>query len=412
MLYSHNRCTRCILTQRLTDLLTGPDGTVRSPLQPLIQSLTGVDNPATILIWLHHSTSARLLVQLAATDQPINHAVLDNLPPSKALYYVRDVLVTTGILPARDEHLERVTGFTDHLLVGVPAGHAAIIKPYTHWYLIRRARNRSRRRPTTKNSAAGLRASVRAALLLLIWLDNHQLTLATLTQPSLEDWLAANPTRQRYLQPFIAWTSRRRLTRGLVVPTAPRPEPHLFLTEHDRTDQLRRCLHDEDMPLEGRVAGTLLLLFGIPVSRLTQLTVDDVNNSATGTLLRIGTHRLQLPPHVADLLTLLVEHPRPTRSTLSKLAPNRWLFPGTSPTRPASQSQLIGTLRRNGINASAGRNTARAALASQLPSSVLADLTGIHIHTAVAWNRLAGSDWTQYVALRAEDGPISTKAAP
>jgi len=166
----------------------------------------------------------------------------------------------------------------------------------------------------------------------LIWLDNHQLTLATLTQSSLEDWLAANPTRQRYLQPFIAWTNRRRLTQGLVVPTAPRPEPHLFLTEHDRTDQLHRCLHDENMPIEGRVAGTLLLLFGIPVSRLTQLTLDDFNN---GALLRIGTHCLQLPPRVADLLTRLVEHPRPTRSTLAKLAPNRWLFPRHQPNPPS-----------------------------------------------------------------------------
>jgi hypothetical protein len=48
---------------------------------------------------------------------------------------------------------------------------------------------------------------------------------------------------------------------------------------------------------------------------------------------------------------------------------------------------------------------AGAALASRLPASVLADLTGINIHTAVAWNRLTGGDWTEYVGQRAPDAP-------
>jgi integrase len=185
----------------------------------------------------------------------------------------------------------------------------------------------------------------------------------------------------------------------------------MFLTEQDRADQLRRCLHDEDMPVEDRVAGAVVLLFGIPLTRLAQLTVDDVDCGTKGTRLRIGTHWLQLPPHLADLLTRLVEQPPPNRSTLAKLAPTRWLFPGATPTRPASQSQLQGRLRRHGITAAAGRNTARAALASRLPASILADLTGIHIHTAVAWNRLTGRDWTEYVALRAEDGPARTRTS-
>ncbi|MFB9238167.1 hypothetical protein ACFFWC_21855 [Plantactinospora siamensis] len=65
-------------------------------------------------------------------------------------------------------------------------------------------------------------------------------------------------------------------------------------------------------------------------------------------------------------------------------------------------------LHRNGITVTAGRNTARAALASGLPASVLADLTGTHVQTAVAWTRLTGRDWTDYVAKRAHD----SSAAP
>jgi hypothetical protein len=43
-------------------------------------------------------------------------------------------------------------------------------------------------------------------------------------------------------------------------------------------------------------------------------------------------------------------------------------------------------LQRYGINAHAGRNTARLALAAELPASVLADLTGISISTAERWS--------------------------
>jgi hypothetical protein len=54
----------------------------------------------------------------------------------------------------------------------------------------------------------------------------------------------------------------------------------------------------------------------------------------------------------------------------------------------------------DGVDAHAGRNTARLALAAQLPASVLADLTGISISTAERWSQWAKRDWTVYVAER------------
>jgi hypothetical protein len=141
----------------------------------------------------------------------------------------------------------------------------------------------------------------------LAWLDSHQLTLATLTQPRLEDWLAANPnaatlpaTVHHLDQPPTPGPRPGRAT-------TPRAEPHLFLTERDRTEQLRRCLHDEDVPIEDRVLGVLVLLFGISVNRLAQLTADDVESNTKGVRLRI------------------------------KLAPARWLFP--APAQPAQPAK-------------------------------------------------------------------------
>ena len=58
-------------------------------------------------------------------------------------------------------------------------------------------------------------------------------------------------------------------------------------------------------------------------------------------------------------------------------------------------------LHRYGIDAHAGRNTGRLALAAELPASVLADLTGISISTAERWSHWA--DWAAYVGQRATD---------
>ncbi|MFD9602671.1 hypothetical protein [Streptomyces sp. NPDC059970] len=44
-----------------------------------------------------------------------------------------------------------------------------------------------------------------------------------------------------------------------------------------------------------------------------------------------------------------------------------------------------------------------AALAADLPSPILADVTGMHRHTALRWVAYARRDWAEYLAARAED---------
>ena len=60
-------------------------------------------------------------------------------------------------------------------------------------------------------------------------------------------------------------------------------------------------------------------------------------------------------------------------------------------------------LHRYGIDAHAGRNTARLALAAELPAAVLADLTGISFSTAERWSQWAKRDWAAYVGQRTAD---------
>jgi hypothetical protein len=158
------------------------------------------------------------------------------------------------------------------------------------------------------------------------------------------------------------------------------------------------------MPTEYRLAGTLALLFGLPLTRVTNLRAEQVVQAGAATFLTVGAHRLRLPPRVADLVAAQLTSPRRWQILGRHTTPSPWLFPGQSPTRPASSSKMRGGLRQHGITVLAGRNSARTALAAELPAAVLADLTGINVSTAVAWSRQVKRDWTDLVAIRADDG--------
>jgi hypothetical protein len=402
-IHSGGRCFYCVLAERARILLAGPGGDIPAQLHPLLEALTTVANPATVVKWLGASRSARLLGELARTGDLITHELLDGLPQDQPLRYVRDVLVSSGVLPARNEYLERLAPWLEHVLRDKPVHHARLVRPFMHWFVLRRARRNAARRTFTRGSADFARARVLAALDLLSWLDQCGQALSDLTQRDLDQWLADGTSTRRAVRYFVQWARRRGLAGELTVPLPPRQEPARLLAESDHIQQLDRCLTDETMPLDLRVGGTLVLLFGMLISRITQLTKDDVNEDGQATWLAIDGHRLMLPSRLGDLVRQLRSQDG-ARWTLGRLgSPVPWLFPGQSPARPAVDIILGVRLHSYGIDAHAGRNTARLALAAELPASVLADLTGISISTAERWSQWARRDWCVYVAQRVGD---------
>jgi hypothetical protein len=207
-IHSGRRCFGCVLAERARILLAGPGGEVSAQLHPLLEALTTVANPATVVSWLGTSRSARLLGRLARTGDPITHDLLDDLPQTQALRYVRAVLVNSGVLPARNEHLERLAPWLEHLLRGKPAHHARLIRPFMHWFVLRRARRAAARRAAarrtfTRGSADFARARIHAALDLLSWLDQRGQVLRDLAQADLDQWLADGATTRRAVRYFL-----------------------------------------------------------------------------------------------------------------------------------------------------------------------------------------------------------------
>jgi hypothetical protein len=402
--HSRGRCAHCVLAERVNALLTGPDGTVAPQMKPLATALADAHSPFPAIQWLKESPNTKLLAQLAAEGHTLSHELLDELPPSRNQRYVRQLLVHTGVLEERHEDLERIPGWLEHELADKPAAHANLARPFLHWFLLRRARQRAAIRRHPASADRDLRRRVSVALDFLAWIDQRGLALADLAQEHIDDWIAGATSQRRYLiRYFLKWTTSRRLTRELTVPSIPRQEPQNLLDEDDRWPLLQRCLTDDALPTDVRAAGAITLLFGPSTERLCHLTPEHLKLGDKHTHLVLGRHPVLLPPRLAELLRRLAEQPQ-LRPQLSRVRPGpQWLFPGMVPGKPISTHGMIQKLNRHGIPVRTARNAALAALAADLPSPILADVTGMHRHTALRWVAYARRDWAEYLAVRAAD---------
>jgi hypothetical protein len=197
--YGHDGCAYCVLANKARHLLTGSDGEVCDQLLPVLDALTQTASPYKQIHWIEKSQNARLLGHIVAEGRPVSHDLLDEIPPSRNVHYIRQMLVHTGVLVERHEDLERLPAWLDHHLLAIPAGHANLIRPYLHWFLLRRARRRAVNRSFSASAGRELRRRILVALELLDWLDDNRITLDQLQQDDLDRWLSEQNTQRRHL---------------------------------------------------------------------------------------------------------------------------------------------------------------------------------------------------------------------
>jgi len=373
-------------------------------LSPLIDTFRLVRNPEHTMEWLKASRGGPVLLRELATrahSEPVTHDLLDNYPQTYTLHRLRDLFVHAGILPARAELLERIQPWLDQVLSDRPPHQATLVRPFATWHALRRARQRARRRPTTASSATYVRSQVTIALNFLSWLDERGQTLTTANQSDLDLWLQEGTQTNYFLATFITWANSRGLCE-LTIPNRPRSEPASYLEEEDRWNMLRRCLHDETMPIDVRAAGTLILLFGRTTTTFADLTLADLQQVRGETYLRLGDFTALLPPPAAAVFHTLSMDAATKESFQQPDNTARYLFPGRFPGRPARAFAISRKLGAHGIATLPSRNAARAGWARDIPSPIAADLLGIDISTATRWASRTRRDWTDYIAERAQ----------
>ncbi len=137
-----------------------------------------------------------------------------------------------------------------------------ILHRYATWHLLRRVRRRSRGKEITHYQLAVARQHLRAAVCLLDWLEDENLTLATCRQADLERWMTSEDVRhRRETGHFVRWALAQKITSDLSFPAVRWNGPTPAMDDDARWDTARRLLRDDTLKPEDRLACLLLLLY-------------------------------------------------------------------------------------------------------------------------------------------------------
>ncbi|GAA0395294.1 hypothetical protein [Streptomyces luteireticuli] len=270
-----------------------------------------------------------------------------------------------------------------------------ILHRYATWHLLRRLRRRSRGKEITHYQLSGARQHLRAAIHLLDWLDEQNLTLATCGQADLERWMTSDDVcHRREAGHFVRWALSQKTARDLSFPAVRWNGPSQAMADEARWDTARRLPHDDILKPQGRLAALLLLLYPQWPATISRLAVDHVEETDGAVRIHLGAVPVELPAPVTDLALHQVAIRR-SHAVLGRTE-SPWLFPCGQPGRPISAWAMGERLRKLGIRLAEARSTALFQLATELPAAVLDRTLSIDITVAVKWQRAVAGDWGAY----------------
>jgi hypothetical protein len=331
----------------------------------------------------------------APVRQPCQRLVRErDLPVGEAVTFLRELLMSCGVLPAVDKHLLLFERWRDERLSAVEhPDHVGLLQQFATWHVLRRLRARADRGPLGPAPTNEACQQVNQAATFLAWLTGRGRALVDCTQADVDAWHAELFATRRPAQTFLRWSMGTARMPKLLLPTryTYNPAP---ITQDRRLALISHLLTDHGTPLRERVAGLLLLLYAQPVSRIVRLTVDDVSHVGDQALLRLGEPPVPVPAPFADLLLALVGNRTNMATATNRDA--RWLFPGRRAGQPMLARSLGPALRAHGVPVQNGRTAAIRQLVLQAPAPVVAGMLGLHHTTATRPVMEAGGTWSRY----------------
>ncbi|MBU3061935.1 hypothetical protein KO481_10405 [Nocardia sp. NEAU-G5] len=185
------------------------------------------------------------------------------------------------------------------------------------------------------------------------------------------------------------------IANNIEIPRIKTSLPQQFQNTADHTEQLRRCLTDDTLPLPFRIIGALVRLYALPVARILELTVDRFSRDDTNAYLIIDQHPVVMPPSLAALIEQQIQH---APATTRPAAQPPYLLPGCPPSRPRNIHGVSDTLNKLGLPSLAARNTAMMANIADLDTIVVTDMFGVSPTSAHRWAAYAQTSWAQFLA--------------
>ena len=384
---------------RVADRIDVTRGLLRSreAIVPIVEAWCRVDRPASILTWKRSPRVQELLRGLASGTIPLTHAGLDEAGLDKGVNHLRSMLEHAGVLAARDERLARFERWLSVKLAVVtePAVRGPV-EQFATWHHLRRLRQASVPGQGSAPAVRYAKQEITEAIKFLTWLHStHHRTLATCLQQDVEEWLASGPTTRSKIRNLLAWAKKARLNRSVHI-THQQAPPSRSLTQQQRLAWLRELLTGDSETLAYRVAGTLLLLFAQPLTRIAALPTSAIAITDNDVHIWLGKEPIPVPQPFADML---INHTgsRPNLRAAGGMQASPWLFPSVQAGRHLAPQVIRERLERLGIDLLGARNTTLQSLVGAAPPPVVAELLGYSYTTTQLHAEIAAQPWARYV---------------
>ncbi|MBN9374886.1 MAG: hypothetical protein J0I40_05745 [Cellulomonas sp.] len=98
-------CGWCVLQDQVQEILNDGTGRIRLELMPLAAQILSMKRPRSGVLWLSRLEPQTVLRAIARGEVPLTHEGLHSLPHRRSAAYIRDLMVTAGILPPVDKWL-------------------------------------------------------------------------------------------------------------------------------------------------------------------------------------------------------------------------------------------------------------------------------------------------------------------
>lgn len=395
-----SHCGHCRLEDRLDDVLADDNGRVHPRLVPLRNHLLSARDPRSAVRWLRIEPIGRTLRAMAQGAKPISHETVNELPRSTRIRYFRRMLIAAGSLPEIDVRLNDLELRSRALIDTLPAEHAVIITRFFNWETLRKLRRRPLDRPISVGVANARATELRKIAVFLAWLGDNSLKLATLSQVAVDRYLAHHDPNL-IIGRFLAWAVRHRITEHLDVPRAQSTISPATIAEDTVWEKVDVLLQNESTPMSSRIIGLFLLVFAQPIRGSVRLRRDDVQFTGENVKVQFGSTPVVLPPPVAELLVRYLDNTcdRPPYAG----APPGWLFEGVMPQQHLSDANVRFHLAKHGLHAREIKHARLDHLVQVLPASIVADITGFTVNTALRHSANTRADWGIYPELRTRE---------
>lgn len=392
-----SHCGRCRLEDRLGDVLADSNGRVHPALAPLREHLLSARDPRSAVRWLRREPIDRTLRAMAHGEKPVSHDTLNELPQSTRVRYFRRMLIAAGTLPDIDVRLNDLELRSRAFIDTLPAEQAIIVTRFFNWETLRKLRRRALDRPISVGMANVHSSELRKIATFLRWLDENDLDLPTLEQVAVDRYLAHHDPNLT-IGRFLNWAARHRITRHIDVPRSQSTVSPANMDEEALWEKVDVLLQDEFTPMSSRIIDLFLLVFAQPIRNSVRLRREDVLVTGEHVKVQFGTTPLFLPPPIADLLAEHLEVTRDRRPYVG--VSSGWLFEGVMPGQHLSEASVRFNLQKHGLHARDIKRARLDHLVQVLPASIVADITGVAVNTAIRHSANTGAGWGAYPELR------------